>query len=108
MFEFRRLIPTLTDPGRYGGDPADAFAALMTDVLGYPRFAAQGGDRGSFISSRPDYRHPEQVIGIHLNLLAVRAGTRDPRVLPALARQALALCALLREWTDRLKMPRRI
>jgi len=108
VFEFLRLIPLLTDPGRFGGDPADAFtvvapslpgftlsfkpgqarfgveemadafAALMTDVLGYPRFAAQGGDWGSFVTSRLGYRHPERVVGIHLNFLAVR---RDPQML---------------------------
>ena len=108
VFEFRRLIPLLTDPGRYGGDPSDAFtvvapslpgftlsfkpgqtrfgveemadtfAALMSGVLGYPRFGAQGGDWGSFISSRLGFSHPEKVIGIHLNLLAVR---RDPHML---------------------------
>jgi len=108
VFEFTELIPRLTDPARFGADPADAFtvvapslpgytlsfkpgqarfgveeiadsfAALMTDVLGYPRFAAQGGDWGSFISSRLGYSYPERVIGIHLNLLAVR---RDPQLL---------------------------
>jgi microsomal epoxide hydrolase len=54
---------------------ADTFAALMSDVLGYPRFAAQGGDWGAFITSRLGWRHPERLVGIHLNLLAVR---RDP------------------------------
>ena len=74
VFEFLELIPRLTDPARFGGDPADAFtvvapslpgyglsfkpgqprfgigeiadcmAELMQDVLGYPRFAVQGGD----------------------------------------------------------------
>ena len=108
VFEFRRLIPLLTDPGRFGGDPTDAFtvvapslpgftlsfkpgqprfgveemadtfATLMTDVLGYTRFGAQGGDWGSFITSRLGYSHAEKVIGIHLNLLAVR---RDPQML---------------------------
>ena len=108
VFEFRRLIPLLTDPGRFGGDPTDAFtvvapslpgftlsfkpgqprfgveemadtfATLMTDVLGYTRFGAQGGDWGSFITSRLGYSHAGKVIGIHLNLLAVR---RDPQML---------------------------
>ena len=105
VFEFRRLIPMLTDPARFGADPADAFtvvapslpgytlsfragqprfgieeiadvfAALMTDVLGYSRFGAQGGDWGAFITSRLGYRYAERLVGIHLNLLAVR---RDP------------------------------
>lgn len=108
VFEFRHLIPLLTDPGRFGGDPADAFtvvapslpgftlsfkpgqprfgvedmadifATLMSDVLGYPRYAAQGGDWGSFVSSRLGFRYPERVVGIHLNFLAVR---RDPHML---------------------------
>ncbi|HEU5282990.1 MAG TPA: epoxide hydrolase [Burkholderiales bacterium] len=108
VWEFNRLIPMLTDPGRFGGDPADAFtvvapslpgytlsfkpgqkrfsveeiaetfAALMTEVLGYRRFGAQGGDWGAFITSRLGYRFAERLIGIHVNLLAVR---REPKLL---------------------------
>jgi len=50
----------------------------MTDVLGYRRFAAQGGDWGAFVSSVLGHRYPERMIGIHLNLLAVR---RDPKMI---------------------------
>jgi len=101
IVEFQRLIPMLTDPARFGGDPADAFtvvapslpgyafsfrpnqprfgvpqmadlfATLMTDVLGYPRFAAQGGDWGAFVTSYLGAAHAEKVVGIHVNLLAV-------------------------------------
>jgi microsomal epoxide hydrolase len=108
VFEFHKLLPMLTDPARFGGNAADAFtvvapslpgytlsfapgqkrfsiediaacfAALMTDVLGYERFAAQGGDWGGFVSSVLGHRYAERVIGIHLNLLAVR---RDPKML---------------------------
>jgi len=108
VFEFLELIPRLTDPGRFGGDPVDAFtvvapslpgyglsfapgqprfgveeiadcfAALMTDVLGYERFGAQGGDWGSFITSRLAYSHGDRLIGIHLNLMPLR---RDPKML---------------------------
>jgi microsomal epoxide hydrolase len=108
VWEFHRLIPMLTDPARFGGDAADAFtvvapslpgytlsfrpgqkrfgveeiaevfAALMSDVLGYRRFAAQGGDWGAFITSRLGWRFAERLIGIHLNMLAVR---RDPKML---------------------------
>src|SRR6185436_16152135 len=83
VWEFNQLIPRLTQPARFGADPADAFtvvapslpgygfsfrpgqprfgvpeiaaafAALMTDVLGYRRFGAQGGDWGSFGTARP-------------------------------------------------------
>jgi microsomal epoxide hydrolase len=108
VFEFLDLIPRLTQPSRFGGDPADAFtvvapslpgyglsfqpgqprfsveaiadclASLMTEVLGYPRFGAQGGDWGAFISSRLGAAHAEKLLGIHLNMLAVR---RDPALL---------------------------
>jgi microsomal epoxide hydrolase len=54
------------------------FAQLMTDVLGYKRFGAQGGDWGAFVTSRLGFQFPERTIGIHLNLLAVR---RDPKML---------------------------
>lgn len=102
VMEFYKLLPMLTDPARFGGDPADAFtviapsllgyvfsfkpgqkrfsieaiaevfAALMTDILGYRRFGAQGGDWGAFIASRLGFAFPECMIGIHLNLLAIR------------------------------------
>ena len=79
VLEFLEIIPLLTDPARFGGDPADAFtvvapslpgfglsfapgqrrfsaeqmadcvAELMTGTLGYRRFAVQGGDWGSFV-----------------------------------------------------------
>ena len=101
VFEFLDIIPRLTDPARFGGDPADAFtviapslpgyglsftpgqprfaidaiadvmADLMTGVLGYQRFAAQGGDWGAFIASRLGHAHPDRMIGIHINLLTV-------------------------------------
>jgi len=50
---------------------ADLFATLMTDVLGYPRFAAQGGDWGAFVTSYLGAAHADTLIGIHVNLLAV-------------------------------------
>jgi len=107
VMEFHKLLPMLTDPARFGGDPADAFtvvapslpgyvfsfkpgqkrfgleeiaevfAALMRDVLGFKRFGAQGGDWGAFITTRLGYAFAERMIGIHLNLLAVR---RDPKL----------------------------
>jgi pimeloyl-ACP methyl ester carboxylesterase len=102
VFEFLNVIPRLTDPARFGGDPADAFtvvapslpgyglsfkpgqrrvgieeiadcvAELMVDRLGYPQFAVQGGDWGAITAARLGYAHPQKLIGIHVNLLAVR------------------------------------
>ena len=56
---------------------ADCFVSLMTDVLGHHRFAAQGGDWGSFITSRLAYSYPDRLIGIHLNMMPLR---RDPKM----------------------------
>jgi microsomal epoxide hydrolase len=108
IVEFRRLIPLLSEhftvvapslpgytlsfrPGqkRFGVEEiADLFAELMTGVLGYPRFAAQGGDWGAFVSSALGWRHAAKLIGIHLNLLAVR---RDPKLEPGNAEEAAYL-----------------
>jgi microsomal epoxide hydrolase len=96
------------DPARFGGDPADAFtvvapslpgytfsfrpgqprfgvvemadvlAKLMTDVLGYRRFAAQGGDWGAFVTSYLGAAYADRLVGIHVNLLAVRRDVSAP------------------------------
>lgn len=125
VVEFHKLIPMLTDPMRYGGDPADSFtvvapslpgytlsfrsgqkrfsieeiaevfAALMTDVLGYQRFGAQGGDWGAFVTSRLAYRFPQRVTGIHLNQLVVR---RSRKMFEAPTREEKIFLAQLDEW----------
>jgi len=106
VWEFHKILPMLTDPAHFGGDPADsftvvapslpgygfsfapgqprfgiadiapAFATLMTEVLGYRRYGAQGGDWGAFITSVLGLRDPEHVVGIHLNMLT--AGREAP------------------------------
>ena len=108
VLEFHKIIPLLTDPARFGGDPADAFtvvapslpgygfsfspnqprfgvteiadafASLMTDVLGYEHFGAQGGDWGAFITARLGYAYPEKLRGIHVNLLTLRRDLKPP------------------------------
>jgi microsomal epoxide hydrolase len=108
VFEFLDIIPRLTDPARFGGDPADAFtviapslpgyglsftpgqkrfsieaiaacfAELMTEILGYPRYGAQGGDYGAFTASRLGYAHPGNLIGIHINLLTIQRDRPPP------------------------------
>jgi pimeloyl-ACP methyl ester carboxylesterase len=100
IVEFERLIPLLTDPSRFGGDPddaftivapslpgytfsfrpnqprfniaqiADVFATLMVEVLGYRRFAAQGGDWGAYISAQLGAAHVDRILGIHITLLS--------------------------------------
>ena len=98
FWDFEQVIRPLTDPAAHGGDPADAFdvivpslpgfgfstplrvdglqtsmavdlwARLMTDILGYERFAAGGGDFGAMLSGTLAYRYPERVLGVYLTL----------------------------------------
>ncbi len=86
-----KLIPLLTDPGSFGGDPSDAFdvvvpslpgygfsdrpskrgrlkvyetwSQLMTRVLGYKRYGAQGGDVDAGITSDLGRCCSDEVIG---------------------------------------------
>lgn len=109
VFEFLDLIPRLTDPAGFGADPADAFtivapslpgyglsfrpgqkrfgipeiadtlAGLMTEDLGYTRFAAQGGDWGAHTATRLGAVHADKLVGIHLNMLALRPDATPPQ-----------------------------
>jgi microsomal epoxide hydrolase len=124
VYEFLDLIPRLTDPASFGGDAADAFtvvapslpgyglsfkpgqkrfgveemadclADLMTG-LGYSRFAVQGGDWGGFTAARLGYAHPDKVLGIHVNLLAVR---RDPDMLANPTHEEREFLQQLKDW----------
>lgn len=96
--EFLEIIEPLADPGAHGGDPADAFhvvvpsmpgygfsdhpkepgmdpqriAAMWAELmvgLGYDRFAAQGGDWGSMVTTYLGADHGARLIGIHLNMV---------------------------------------
>ncbi len=125
VVEFHKLIPMLTDPALYGGDPADAFtvvapslpgytlsfrpgqkrfsveeiaevfAELMTGVLGYERFGAQGGDWGSFVTSRLGYRFAERLTGIHLNMLGMRI---SPKMFENPTHEEKVFLAQMDEW----------
>ncbi len=98
FLEMLKILPLLTDPVTYGGDETDSFdvvvpslpgfgysdrpnrpgmnlfriaelwAALMDD-LGYDRFAAQGGDFGAGICTALGLRHPDRLLGLHLNYI---------------------------------------
>ncbi len=96
FYRFYKIIPMLTDPEKYGGKAEDSFDViipsipgfgfsdkptirgfthensaelffkLMTQALGYEKFAAHGGDTGSPIVQAMATSHPESVIGLHL------------------------------------------
>lgn len=51
---------------------------LMTEVLGYSRFAVAGGDGGSAIAQILAIDHPQSVIGIHLTDLGWHVANTDP------------------------------
>jgi pimeloyl-ACP methyl ester carboxylesterase len=93
--EMLPLADRLADPARHGGDPTAAFDVivpslpgfvfselpkdpvtrstlaqtlhtLMTDVLGYERYGAFGGDIGGATSSWMAALYPEHVVGLHM------------------------------------------
>ncbi len=107
VFEFYKVVEPLAHPERFGGEPEDAFDViapslpgfgfsdapsepmgpadiadlwhrLMTEVLGYSRYAAQGGDWGSVITAQLALRYPKDLYGIHLNMLPLAPDLNDP------------------------------
>ena len=96
FFRMYKIIPMLTDPARFGGDPADSFdlivpsfpgmgfsdkptkpglnlgrtaelwQQLMTKELGYQQYGAAGGDGGSAVSQLLAQKYPDSLVGIHL------------------------------------------
>ncbi len=117
----------LTDPVRYGGDPADAFdvvipslpgygfsdrpadpqqgadsriadvwSRLMTDVLGYLRFGAHGGDVGGGVTCQLGRFYPQRVAGIHVNGVSIRPYL-GPEV-PELSERERAFYAEYERW----------
>lgn len=123
FFEMYKITPMLADPGRYGGDAADAFdvvvpsmpgygfsdpttergmhvykiselwATLMTEGLGYDRFGAQGGDWGASVTNYLGYAYAQHLIGIHT--------TSITRPTPYLGSGAKALSAAEKTMMDR-------
>ena len=101
FLEFNKIIGPLTNPKQYGLDdsicfdlvipsiPGFVFSSapkhpygprkiasyydkLMTDVLNYKNYYAQGGDWGGAISTWLGYDHFKNCKGIHLNIMIVR------------------------------------
>ncbi|HTT75466.1 MAG TPA: epoxide hydrolase [Candidatus Binataceae bacterium] len=98
FWDLHKVIRPLADPAAFGGDPADAFdvvvpslpgfcfstplttpgvnwwrtadlwLTLMREVLGYSRFAAEGGDWGAFVTQQLGHKYPQHMIAIYLTL----------------------------------------
>jgi pimeloyl-ACP methyl ester carboxylesterase len=97
IVEFHKVIEPLTDPTAHGGEARDAFHVVCPSLpgygfsdkpsragwnaeriarawaelmprLGYPRYAAQGGDWGALVTTCIGMQDPEHCAGIHLNM----------------------------------------
>ena len=96
FYRFHKIIPMLTDPARFGGDPADSFDVVVPSLPGFgfserprergwgqerdaalfhtandegprlERYGAHGRDGGSLISQALSRSHAESVVGIHI------------------------------------------
>ena len=107
VLEFQEAVGPLSDPAKYGGSAEDAFDvvvpslpgfgfsskpkqpigppttarlwnALMTRVLGYSKFGAQGGDWGNAITLALAREFPQNLAGIHLNATGGAAPAGEP------------------------------
>src|SRR5258708_18336540 len=126
IYEFMEIIPMLTDPASHGGDAKDSFTViapslpgygfsdhaksramniqaiadlfhkLMTEVLGYDRFAVQGGDWGAAITSRIGEVHARSLYGIHLNMVAI--GPAEGRSAPELTAEEKVFLGDMEKW----------
>ncbi len=66
---------------------ADLWHRLMTDVLGYEKYAAQAGDWGSFVTSRLALQHGSSLLAIHLTMLPLRPYIKHPSQPPVSAEE---------------------
>lgn len=118
FLRFEKIIPMLTDPASYDGDPNDSFDVvapslpgyafsdppekngmlfrigdlwhrLMTETLGYDRFAAHGGDWGSTITEMLARDHAKSVVGIHLTDVPFYHAFRKPNDVTASEKEYL-------------------
>ncbi|HET6985907.1 MAG TPA: epoxide hydrolase [Kribbella sp.] len=95
FWHWSKVIDPLADPASYGGDPADAFDVivpslpgfgfstptrpdmnfwkiadvwheLMTEVLGFERYAAGGCDVGALVTGQLGHKYADELYGIHI------------------------------------------
>lgn len=117
-YEFWDSIEKLAFPSRFGGKAEDAvdvvvpslpgfgfsskpkspigqrrtaklFNTLMTEVLGYDSYIAQGGDWGGLVTSWLGHDHGSHVRAIHLNMIGFRpaGGPTSPEEVAWMTRQ---------------------
>ncbi len=122
-----RIIPMLTNPAKYGGDPNNSFTViapslcgfclsdnipvrgfnvpkhaeyyhrLMTEVLGYRKYALQGGDWGGITGWCLAKMYPEDLFGAHFHYMGMRmrderpADEMDPDIIRGIGLQTAPL-----------------
>ena len=94
FWDYSKVIEPLADPAAHGGDPSDAFDVivpslagfafstptsgdmnfwkmadvwhtLMTETLGYPKYAASGTDYGSLVTAQLGHKYADRLYGVH-------------------------------------------
>ncbi|XP_068088770.1 epoxide hydrolase 1-like [Hyperolius riggenbachi] len=103
FYEFYRIIPLLTEPGKHGLDPNVVFEVICPSIpgygfseashkkgcnglavarifyklmlrLGFKEFYLQGGDWGSLITTIISQMKPDSIKGLHLNCVFMTKG----------------------------------
>jgi pimeloyl-ACP methyl ester carboxylesterase len=126
VIELLETIGPLTDPTAHGGNADDAFHLVLPSLpgygfsgeptelgwengriagawaelmnrLGYTRYVAQGGDVGAAVTDAMGRQAPKELLGIHVNLLALAIALKDH--LPAASEQERAAHAALATFT---------
>ncbi|MEE2683467.1 MAG: epoxide hydrolase [Actinomycetota bacterium] len=110
FWDFKDVIGPLSDPESYGGDPTNSFDVyvpslpgfvfstplpeagidvrrvaklwntLMTEILGYKKYCAHGGDWGALITAHLSHEYAEFLRGAHMSLSLIPGVNR--RTLP--------------------------
>jgi pimeloyl-ACP methyl ester carboxylesterase len=119
VVEFLKVIGPLTNPTAHGGEAADAFHVIAPSLpgygfsdsapaadwdprpvakvwrklmqrLGYDRYVAQGGDWGSAVTVELGMLAPPELLGVHVNMMAVIPDTDDLATLTEKEKKLLA------------------
>src|SRR5204862_6790268 len=98
VVELLETVGPLTDPTAHGGDAKDAFHLVLPSIpgygfsgeprelgwdaarigeawaelmrrIGYTRYVAQGGDRGTVVTDAMARQAPDGLLGVHINVL---------------------------------------
>ena len=126
IVEFQKVIGPLTEPGKHGGDDADAFHVICPTLpgygfsdkptkpgwniekiatawntlmvrLGYDKYVAQGGDWGSAVTTAIGSQNLGNCIGIHVNMPIV---SPDPETMDDLSELEQASLAGMKFYQD--------